>query len=105
MNLKDIFLNQGNLYTKSVTSCESTAIRRFKAFFGVSPNICERVWLMIRNKLTSDILPKHLLWTLLFLKCYHTEHVNHAIVCCDEKTFREKVRFIIDKLSLLKEVI
>ena len=33
--------------------------------------------------------PKHLLWSLLFLKIYGVEEVHAARVGCDEKTFRK----------------
>lgn len=104
-NLIKNFFDYGNSITKSLHSCESTALRRFKAFFGVSPNICGKVWLEIKDKLTSDFTYKHLLWALLFLKCYNTENVNHSIVDSNEKTFREKVHHLVDKLAFLKVVI
>lgn len=79
-------------------------LRRFKGLFGLSPNICEIVWEKIKNQLPNSFEPSHLLWALLFLKCYNTEHVNHAIIGANEKTFRNRIWVIIEKLALINVV-
>lgn len=60
-------------------------------------------WGFIEPKLPEDYQPVHLLWSKLFLKCYSTEHVNHAIANCDEKTFRKRV-YVTEHLTFIKFV-
>ena len=48
--------------------------------------------------------PKHLLWTLLFLKGYSTENIHAQMAGCSAKTFRKWVWFTIDKLSNIEVV-
>jgi hypothetical protein len=83
----------------------NTGLRRFKSFYGVSPLICQTVWnLLNANKLPSGSKPLHLLWTLIFLKQYNSEHVNHAITGADEKTFRKWVWIFIELIADLNVV-
>lgn len=83
------FWYQGLSYMKYKSSNSSlVGYRKFRSFFGVSPNVCSVTWKMLKNK-PSGAEPKHLLWCLLFLKAYNTEHINAALVEVDEKTFRE----------------
>ena len=52
----------------------------------------------------SGVQPKHLLWTLLFLKTYATEPILCALVGgVDEKTFRTKVWFLVCEIALLAD--
>ena len=46
----------------------------------------------------------HLLWALLFLKRYDTEHTNHSITGADEKTFRKWVWIFVDMLAYMDAV-
>lgn len=55
-----------------------TVNQRFKSSFGISPAICQSIW----NKISTIVIstlgmrafkPQHLLWGLMFLKCYETE--------------------------------
>ncbi|KAG9399900.1 hypothetical protein AC1031_011321 [Aphanomyces cochlioides] len=62
--------------------------RRFKSMFGVSPSIASILWKDLQPT-PSDAKPCHLLWALLFLKVYATEHVHAALCQVDEKTFRK----------------
>ena len=65
--------------------------RRFRGNFGTTPEICVILWGMITP---NEIMPKgvkccHLLWALMFLKLYASEHVLCSMAECDEKTFRK----------------
>lgn len=104
-SLAESFLNYGNSITKHA-SCRSNyvGLRRFKEFFGVSPTICAKTWLHLKNVLPADYRQHHLLWALLFLKCYETESVNRSIVGCDEKTYRKRVWVVVEKLAFIKVV-
>lgn len=73
---------------------EAAGLRKFRAFFGISPKLCEIIWCQIEDKPFGS-KPKHLLWSMLFLKTYSTESINAAIVKADEKTYRSWVwRFV-----------
>lgn len=45
----------------------ATGLRRFKNYYGVSPNICNIIWKLIEANVPESCEPKHLLWTLCFL--------------------------------------
>ncbi len=77
-------------------------VRKFKAHFGVSSRICEILWNRINRP--RHILPKHLLWALLFLKSYNTENIMSTILKHDEKTIRLYVWTVIDLLADLPVV-
>lgn len=102
--LAETFYNYGNILTRHESSSKYVGERRFKAMFGVSPLICAKTWIHLKNVLTTDYHENHLLWALLFLKCYNTEHVNHTIAGCDEKTFRKRIWEVIEKLAFIKVV-
>lgn len=77
--------------------------RRFNVLFGVSLTTCSQIWGLIY--FTERYLqPKHLLWALLFLKCYAFEEINCIISDSDNKTFRKWVWKVIKILSKLKQV-
>lgn len=103
-SLSDLFYEYGSVLTKHNSSSKRVGERRFKSFFGVSPAICAKLWLLTKPRLTPDVREIHLLWSLLFLKCYHTEHVNRSIASCDEKTFRTKVWKVVESLAFIKVV-
>jgi len=67
--------------------------RRFRAWFGVDAMHCSLLWQLLLEtpsiRLPKNADPKHLLWSLLFLKQYSTEHVHAAQVGVDVKTFRK----------------
>lgn len=76
------------------SNCERIKWQRFVGFFGVDPLIVSILWSMIMDAeyvrlVNNPPEPEHLLWALLFLKCYQTEPRNAALVGCDEKTFRK----------------
>lgn len=86
--LINAFWLEGLSYIKHhVSNSNLVGYRRFRAFYGVSPEVCAILWNFLTEKPNGAQL-KHLLWTLLFLKRYNTEHVNAALVLADEKTFR-----------------
>jgi len=78
--------------------------RRFRAFFGICPRICALIWDMIFPELPVTCHPRHLLWGLMFLKIYGTEHVHAAMVSADEKTLRKWQWEIVSALANMKVV-
>ena len=80
--------------------------RQFRANFGCSSRVCAFLWncLVVKGILPSGFLPKHLLWTLVFLKLYCSE-TTLAILCgCDEKMLRKWVWKGLDLLAELNLV-
>lgn len=102
--MEEFFYNYGNLITKHASNSKCVGLRRFKTFFGVSPRICVIAWKYLKDVLPADYKEYHLLWALLFLKCYHKESVNSALVGCDEKTFRKRIWVVIERLAFMKVV-
>lgn len=78
--------------------------RRFKTFYGVSPRICSILWQLIEKIVSETCEPRHLMWTLSFLKQYHTETANRSNFEADEKTFRKYVWLLTDALAELHVV-
>ena len=76
-------------------------IRRWRAHFGASPEVCCDAWMLLPDWFKTDM--KHFLWALLFLKLYPKENVAYAMVGgIDEKTWRNKIWPMIEQLSLLE---
>ena len=73
--------------------------RRFKGLFGITPHVTSITWNLVLPCLPSAAKPRHLLWSLLFLFCYATEHVNCAIFRVDEKTYRKWTWFFVDLIG------
>jgi len=66
------------------------AMRRFKSNFGVCHRACAYIWDTVGEaNRPSESQLIHLLYALLFLKLYNTEHQFKAITGRDEKTFRK----------------
>lgn len=101
----EIFMRLGCEINKHcVNNSENVGLRRFKSLFGVTPLICSIIWNKIRPNIKNGCSPKHLLWTLMFLRNYNTEETNRAILNVDEKTIRKYVWDIIDYISSLRVV-
>lgn len=73
--------------------------RRFRALFGISAAVCAKAWDLIVDDLPHGASPVHLLWSLLFLKVYASEHNNHLITGADEKTFRKWTWIFLERLA------
>lgn len=82
----------------------SIGLRRFKNLYGVSPSICCEVWKMLQFPVLQSCTPEHLLWSLCFLKQYHTESTNSAIFGVDEKTYRKYIWLLVEMLGDLDVV-
>jgi hypothetical protein len=63
--------------------------RDFRSHFGVSPTVCFMIWEKCKSSfLVHNVLPRHLLWALMFLKIYATEDVLSTIAAVSRKTYR-----------------
>ena len=80
--------------------------RRWRATFGASPAVCSILWSRMRMILPAapnNVEPKHLMWCLLFLKTYVTEHTGAAMVGgVDEDTFRKWRWFFVEAIAFLE---
>ena len=77
----------------------------FNSWFGVSPFICAEVWIMLIGKTSFcvETQPKHLLWTLFFLKTYNLETTMSSILKADAKTLRKWIHYMISSIAQLSE--
>lgn len=79
---------------------------KFRSFFGCSCKVATDLWNRLEKGLKQRSLPKHLLWTLVFLKHYSTEEVHTRIVGWpDPKAYREWVWYMLGKICELKDTI
>ncbi|KAI0556617.1 hypothetical protein FGB62_352g06 [Gracilaria domingensis] len=92
------------LLGRSVLVVTNTSVRRFRSIFGVSTDLVLNLWLLAKNSLPDGREIKHLLWALMFLKLYNTEHTNAAICGVDEKTFRKWSFAVVRSISTLNLV-
>jgi hypothetical protein len=96
----DCFWTLGHLLTRhKLEGSSETGIRKFREFFGCSPEICSMVWNLLRDHIPVYGTPSHLLWALLFLKRYLTEHVMSSLIGADEKTIRKWVWTFVGLMS------
>ena len=103
----DFFLSLGNtLMSNAIGISAGTSMYRFRALFGITPHIAGCLWNLLHEKGFIEVgaQPLHMLWALLFLKCYATEPVNHVITGADEKTFRSWVWRYVNVLSKLNVI-
>lgn len=91
---------------RSSSSSDLLYERRFRAHFGVSPQVAARTWELLQSR--GDPQPDEatidrFLWGLLLLMCYDVEPVNctHA-AGVDEQTFRKWSWHFIDAISFLE---
>ena len=69
--------------------CFSTELRRFRAFYGVSPTTCALLWGRMRSAgFAPRAKPVHLLWALLYVNLYDPEEVIAGFLGVDEQTYR-----------------
>ena len=66
---------------------ESVLYRKYRAFFGVTPNVYNILRYKSISFLPSSCAPRHLLYGLLFLKNYGTEHVHSQLFSAMKKLF------------------
>lgn len=83
----------------------SMTTRLFTSLFGANNLAIAKLWMLIcdTNPLYRGadgfVEPKHLLWTLTFLKQYTTEDVLASVAGVSPKTFRKHVRRTMDRIN------
>ena len=76
--------------------------REFRSQFGVSWYVCEDVWNLLQVNLPKKWRePKHLLWSLIFLKVYKNEKTHSIIAGTSVKTFRKWAWSVLEDVSEL----
>lgn len=94
-----LFLNLGlKIMNKKSSSSSGRNLIVFRAHYGTSPEVVSHLWGRI-SLVQSGVMHKHVLWALLFMKVYSTEHVLSGIVNCNEKTFRKWIWIVIPIIS------
>jgi hypothetical protein len=73
--------------------------QEFRALFGIGPDVCGHVWTHLSCHKPPKTRPKHLLWTLLFLKVYGTETALSVIARASRKTFRKWVWLLLPLIA------
>lgn len=80
-----------------------TELRRFRAFFGVSPTTCAIIWGRIKTLgWAPRAQPQHLLWGFMFLYLYDSEEVMAGFLGVDEQTYREWSFEMVEVIARLK---
>ncbi len=82
----------------------SVLVRRFRALFGSNPQICSTLWGHLTRTHPEGGHPRYLLWALMFLKLYATEHNHTLIAGIYEKTFRKWSCLYLSPLAYLRLV-
>ena len=79
--------------------------RRWKSSFGAPPEVCCVLWNKIDpyKTMPAGVDPKHILWALLFLTVYDTEHNStQRLGNMDEKTYRKWSELFVIAISYLE---
>lgn len=76
----------------------------YVTLFGVSPRLTGVLWEKLTRTLPDGAQPKHLLWSLLFLKTYAVEAVHEVITGACRRTFRQWTWCIVRQIASLNMV-
>ena len=94
-----------NMSAKETEVCTDSERRMFRATLGVSFLTISKLWNMLdpTRTISDRARPKHLLWTLVFLKVNKTEPVHLKITGCRSRdTFRQWVNRFATAISDLE---
>ena len=81
-----------------------TESTRFRALFGITPDVCSEIWHLLRYLRPNSSRPVHLLWALLFLNVYGGEETHQTIAQVDVKTIRKCTWCFVNLIADLKVV-
>jgi len=93
---------------KETEECTDSERRIFRATLGVSFRIVAELWNKLdpTSKISNRANPKHLLWTLVFLKVNKTEPIHLKITGCKSRdTFRHRVGRFAAAIAALQSTI
>ena len=89
----------------SATPNDKEFIRKWRSFYGFSPEVCFEIWVLLEKHSCLPPRPQycHLLWALLLLKTYSTDSVSCALLNgCDLKTWYKYSWSYIDYIASLE---
>lgn len=92
------------IMNKSTDLSTQSTVRRFKSLFGICPMSCAVLWESLSSSSNFKGHPHHVLWGLMFLKIYGTEHVHASLAGCHEDTFRKWTWHFIEIVSSMNTV-
>ena len=90
LNMDDIFLLEGlSIFRAGKNASMETIHKAFRSHFGCSVSLCSLSWsrMIQLNVLEENIEPKHLLWTLLWLRHYLKLDIICTMCQCSTSTF------------------
>ena len=84
------------------------AQEQYKCFFGVAAHVTVILWRLLHENallgtLASSMEPKHLLWTLYFLRNYPSNRIHAAQMNADSTTVRRYIWEIINAMAELTD--
>ena len=86
-----LFCEEANLLWNIRVNTPHNTFRAFlyRAYFGLSSYTTAVAWNRLDDLgiIPQELLPKHLLWTLMWLKVYNTEPVMCNMIGTSDKTF------------------
>ena len=90
---------------RNTKECSEHEHRMFRSTLGVSLRTIEKLWNMLEplEKISEQAKPKHLLWTLVFLKVNKTEPVHLQLTGCKSRdTYRQWVKRFLEAIADLE---
>ena len=86
---RELAVRMGYIYSDEV----------YSSFFGLTPETTCTAWDVISTPTVHPrLLPKHLLWALLFLKQYGNERILASIAKTTPKTYRKWIWIVLEGL-------
>ena len=99
-----VFQQVGNTIAQRKSGRFSASDRMFCSLFGCTAKVCSSLWNQLNGVHPENSRYEYLMYALLFLKVYATEHVNSALTGVSEKTFRKWSWKYVELLSGLENV-
>ena len=86
---------------------KNTLKETFRSHIGCSFEVCADAWsrMVARDSLPQDAKPKHLIWTLMYLKLYDTQRRSSVVLNSDSKTIRKWKCIILKALFDIKDTV
>ena len=101
----NIIINAAKSMVNLLQKRNDTFNRRWKSSFGAPPEVCCVLWNKIDpyKTMPAGVNPKHILWALLFLTVYDTEHNSaQRLGNVSKKTYRKWSELFVIAISYLE---
>ena len=96
----DYFLHLSHMhFNLSISTSPELNLRRFKALFGVSPDICCLIYENLVDVWPNGGQVKHILYALGFLKRYDTDDARRCLLGEDKKTIHKWTMEMVQLIS------